>query len=352
MEINKFILVSFSMVMILSIVESFDYHEKELESEEGLKRMYDRWSTHHKVEQKNEDRFNVFKYNVRHVHNSNKMNKPYTLKLNKFADMTNHEFRKNYAGSKISHYRALKGARKPNLPFKYANAVNLPPSVDWRTCNAVTPPKNQGECGSCWAFSTVVAVEGINAIKTGQLLSLSEQHLIDCNNVSNNACNGGFMEPAFNFLMHHRGLATEQNYPYTCRKGICDPAKIGNQVVTIDGFEDVPECDEVALMKAVAHQPVSVAMDANGHDIQFYSKGVFTGVCTTDVNHGVAIVGYGQTPEGMKYWIVKNSWGPEWGENGFVRIQKDVQDKKGLCGVALEPSYPLKESSTPMKIEL
>ncbi|GKE12562.1 peptidase C1A [Tanacetum coccineum] len=146
MEINKFILVSFSMVMILGIVESFDYHEKELESEEGLKRMYDRWRTHHKVEQKNEDRFNVFKYNVRHVHNSNKMNKPYTLKVNKFADMTNHEFRKNYAGSKISHYRALKGARKPNLPFKYANAVNLPPSVDWRTCNAVTPPKNQGEC--------------------------------------------------------------------------------------------------------------------------------------------------------------------------------------------------------------
>nr|XP_043636950.1 vignain-like [Erigeron canadensis] len=355
--INKFIIsVSLSLVLILRATESFDYHEKELESEEGLKGMYDRWRAHHNMAEVSHEekaqRFNVFKANVQHVHKSNKMNKAYTLKLNKFAAMTNHEFRNSYAGSKISHYRALQGPRKVNSTFMYQDAANLPPSVDWRTQNAVTPAKNQGKCGSCWAFSTVVAVEGINAIRTGELVSLSEQHLIDCNRLSNNGCDGGLMEPAFLFIKNHGGLATELNYPYTCKKGICDQAKIGNQVVTVDGFEDVPQGDEDALLKAVAHQPVSIAMDANGHDVQFYSQGVFTGRCTTDVNHGVAIVGYGETPEGMKYWIVKNSWGPEWGEDGFIRIQRGVLDKAGLCGVAIEPSYPLKNSNLSIRTEL
>ncbi|XP_071729352.1 vignain-like, partial [Rutidosis leptorrhynchoides] len=349
MEIRKsFILLALSLVLIQGIVESFEYDEKELESEEGLQGMYDRWRTHHNIEEVRNDekaqRFNVFKANVHHVHKSNKMDRPYKLSLNKFAAMTNHEFRNTYAGSKISHYRALRGVRKGNLTFMYHNADNIPPSVDWRERNAVTPPKDQGKCGSCWAFSTVVAVEGINAIKTGQLVSLSEQHLIDCNSILNNGCDGGLMEPAFEFIKTHGGLATEQNYPYTCQKGICDQAKIGTQVVTVDGFENVPECDEEALLKAVAHQPVSIAIEANGHDMQFYSQGVFTGQCTTEVNHGVAIVGYGETPEGIKYWIVKNSWGPKWGEGGFIRVQRGVPDKKGVCGVAVEPSYPTKTS--------
>ncbi|KAI3763194.1 hypothetical protein L1987_53646 [Smallanthus sonchifolius] len=150
MEIKMFILLPLSMVLILGIVESFEFHEDELAMEEGLQGMYDRWRNHHNVAEVSDDekakRFNVFKSNVQHVHNTNKMNKPYKLKVNKFATMTNHEFRNTYAGSNIKHYRTLQGARKNNLNFMYENAPNVPPAIDWRTHNDVTPVKNQGEC--------------------------------------------------------------------------------------------------------------------------------------------------------------------------------------------------------------
>lgn len=154
MEINKFILilVLLSFVLILGVVESFEYHEKELESEEGLQGMYDRWRDHHNVKEKSSERFNVFKTNVERVHNKNQLNRPYKLKLNEFAAMTNHEFRNTYAGSKISHYRALRGARNSNLSFMYDNVDNLPLSVDWREHNAVTPAKAQGACGNTFFF--------------------------------------------------------------------------------------------------------------------------------------------------------------------------------------------------------
>ncbi|KAL8226013.1 hypothetical protein R6Q57_018570 [Mikania cordata] len=356
MEIKKFIILSVSVALILGIVESFEFDEEELKSEEGMKGMYDRWRNHHNVVEVSQDekaqRFNVFKTNVQHVHNTNKMNIPYKLKLNRFATMTNHEFRSTYAGSNVKHYRTLRGPRNPDLPFMYENAANLPPAVDWRTRNAVTPPKNQGLCGGCWAFSTVTAVEGINAIRTGELVSLSEQQLIDCETISNDGCRGGLMEPAFIYITESGGLATEKNYPYTFHNGTCDHTKIGNQVVRIDGYENVPECNEDALMKAVANQPISAAVEANGHDFQFYSTGVFTGQCGMDVNHAITIVGYDTTPEGMKYWIVKNSWGPHWGEGGYIRLLRGFPDKMGLCGIAVEPSYPTKASNIPLNHEL
>ncbi|KAI7743792.1 hypothetical protein M8C21_004837 [Ambrosia artemisiifolia] len=357
MEIIKVILLSLSLALILGIVESFEFDEEELKTEEGMQGLYDRWRNHHNVAEVSHDekaqRFNVFKHNVQHVHMTNKMNKPYKLKLNKFATMTNHEFTSMYANSKIKHYQALQGPRKRNLTFRHENADNIPPSIDWRRRNAVTPPKNQGVCGGCWAFSTVVSVEGLNAIQTGELVSLSEQQLIDCANGVNNGCHGGLMEPAFTFLQQQGGLTTEKNYPFTFRTGTCDPAKIGKQLVTIDGFEDVPELNEEALMKAVANQPVSAAIEANGHDFQFYSTGVFTGQCGIDVNHAIAIVGYDTTPEGLKYWIVKNSWGPFWGEDGYIRLQRGVPEPMGLCGINVLPSYPVKSSNnTPINHEL
>ncbi|MFS7910972.1 putative chymopapain protein [Helianthus anomalus] len=352
MKIKKIILLSLSLALILGIVESFEFDDEELKSEEGMQRMYDRWRNHHNVhlevsEDEKAERFNVFKTNVQHVHRTNKMNKPYKLKLNKFATMTNHEFTSTYASSKLKHYRALRGPhksilnRKSNLNFTYEKVANIPPAIDWRTRNAVTPPKDQGKCGGCWAFSTVVSIEGINAIKTGELVSLSEQQLIDCADGLNQGCSGGIMEPAFIFIQEHGGITTEKNYPWTFKDGICDPAKIRHPLITIDGFEDVPECNEEALMKAVANQPISAAVEANGHDFQFYYQGVFTGQCGVDVNHAIAIVGYGETPEGMKYWIVKNSWGPDWGEGGYIRVQRGVPDPMGLCGINVQASYPV-----------
>ncbi|KAJ0785442.1 putative actinidain [Helianthus annuus] len=350
MEMNKLALLLVTLISVLGVVQSFDFHEKELETEESLWDLYERWRSHHHVAEINHQekhrRFNVFKSNLQHVHNTNKMNKPYKLKLNMFADITNHEFRSVYAGSKISHHRMLHGERVGDKSFMYASDDNIPASMDWRKKNAVTPVKNQGQCGSCWAFSTVAAVEGINQIKTNKLVSLSEQQLVDCDNNQNHGCNGGLMDLAFEFIKKNGGLTSEDNYTYTAANGNCNTIKEGDQAISIDGHEDVPVNDEDALMKAVANQPVSVAIDAGGSDFQFYSQGVFTGKCGTELNHGVAVVGYDTSEAGLKYWIVKNSWGGEWGENGYIRMQRGVPDKNGLCGIAMEASYPVKSSHT------
>ncbi|GMH23438.1 hypothetical protein Nepgr_025281 [Nepenthes gracilis] len=349
MELKKSFLVALLLAMIVGLSEGFHFHEKDLQSEESLWDLYERWRSHHTVSRSLEDkhkRFNVFKENVKYIHEVNKMDKPYKLKLNKFADLTNHEFRSLYAGSKIKHHRMLKGKARSGESFMYAHVKDVPTSVDWRKKGAVTPVKDQGQCGSCWAFSTVVAVEGINQIKTKKLVSLSEQELVDCDTSQNQGCNGGLMELAFEFIKEKGGLTTEDNYPYKAEDGTCDDKKLNAPVVSIDGHENVPENDEDALLKAAANQPVSVAIDAGGSDFQFYSEGVFTGECGTELDHGVAVVGYGTTIDGTKYWIVKNSWGGEWGEKGYIRMQRGVSSKGGLCGIAIEASYPVKNSSS------
>lgn len=287
--------------------------------------------------QEKQRRFNVFKANVHHIHSVNMMDKPYKLKLNKFADMTNREFTESF-DSKIKHHRMFHP--RPVTGFMHERLQSVPLSVDWRATGAVTPVKNQGNCGSCWAFSSVAAVEGINQIKTRQLVSLSEQELVDCV-TDNRGCNGGLMELAFAYMHKVGGVTADITYPYLALNGRCNPAKVNAPVVKIDGYEMVPKNDEVALTKAVASQPVSVAIDASGIDFQFYSEGVFTGECGIDFNHAVTAVGYGETQDGTKYWIIKNSWGTQWGEKGYIRMQRDVN----LCGIAEDASYPIKLTS-------
>ncbi|CAJ1974993.1 unnamed protein product [Sphenostylis stenocarpa] len=348
MAMKKLLWVVLSLSLALGVANSFDFHDKDLASEESLWDLYERWRSHHTVSRslgEKHKRFNVFKANVMHVHDTNKMDKPYKLKLNKFADMTNHEFRSTYAGSKVNHHIMFRGTPRGNGTFMYEKVGTVPPSLDWRKKGAVTDVKDQGQCGSCWAFSTVVAVEGINQIKTNKLVTLSEQELVDCDKEQNQGCNGGLMESAFEFIKQKGGITTESNYPYTAQEGTCDASKENDLVVSIDGHENVPADDENALLKAVANQPVSVAIDAGGSDFQFYSEGVFTGDCSTDLNHGVAIVGYGTTVDGTNYWIVRNSWGPEWGEQGYIRMQRNISKKEGLCGISKLASYPIKNSS-------
>ncbi|KAL3835629.1 hypothetical protein ACJIZ3_010365 [Penstemon smallii] len=349
-------LVSLFLAMVFSIAKGIEFTEKDLASDESLWDLYEKWRSHHTISRdltEKQKRFNVFKANVHHIHKVNQMDKPYKLKLNTFSDMTNHEFR-NFYSSKIKHYRMLHGDRA-KTGFVHEKTEDLPPSVDWRKQGAVTGVKNQGKCGSCWAFSTVVGVEGINKIKTGKLVSLSEQELVDCEK-DNEGCKGGLMESAYEFIKKHGGLTTENLYPYKAKDGNCDATKMNAPAVMIDAHENVPENDENALMKAVANQPVSVAMDAGGSEMQFYSEGVYTGDCGTELDHGVAVVGYGTTLDGTKYWIVKNSWGPEWGEKGYIRIQRGVEADEGLCGIAMQATYPIKLSpdnpKTPSKDEL
>ncbi|KAK9011888.1 hypothetical protein V6N11_039963 [Hibiscus sabdariffa] len=286
-------------------------------------------------------RFNIFKHNVARIDSFNDANgHPYKLAVNQFADLTSHEFSASRNGFK-GHLCSSNNNKA--TAFKYHNLTlsALPSSVDWRMKGAVTPIKDQGQCGCCWAFSAVAAMEGVTKLTTGKLISLSEQELVDCDTKGDDhGCQGGFMDDAFQFILKNKGLTTESNYPYMGVDGTCNTNEEANHAATINGFEDVPPNSEDALQKAVANQPVSVAIDAGGFEFQFYSNGVFTGSCGTQLDHGVTVVGYGEDGDGTKYWLVKNSWGNSWGEEGYVRMQRDVDAKEGLCGIAMQASYP------------
>ena len=272
-------------------------------------------------------RYDLFKENVKRIEEHNENNLSYELEINQFTDVP-----------KIDHtvYEYHEG--------KYNEFNNIVPfSVDWRKNNAVTDVKNQGKCGSCWAFSATGSVEGIIAIKEGTLFNISEQQLLDCSSsYGNHGCHGGSMDSAFKFIIDN-GLCTEESYPYEgSESGNCNQCK---SVVQINNYQDIESNNEKILKRAVAQQPVSVAIEADKFSFQHYSNGIFSDqTCGTKLDHGVLIVGYGYDSfSDMEYWLVKNSWGDQWGENGYIRIQKNIENSSGLCGIAMMPSIPLLE---------
>ncbi|XP_059637410.1 cysteine protease XCP1-like [Cornus florida] len=339
----SFLVSSFACFAFARDFSIVGYSPEDLTSLDGLLDLFESWMSKHgkayeSVEEKLQ-RFQVFKDNLKHIDDRNKMVSNYWLGLNEFADLSHEEFKKMYLGVKVD----LSNTRKyPTEEFTYKNVVDLPKSVDWRKKRAVTRVKNQGSCGSCWAFSTVAAVEGINQIVTGNLTSLSEQELIDCDTTYNHGCNGGLMDYAFAFIISNHGLHKEDDYPYIMKEGTCDERKGESEVVTISGYHDVPENNEQSLLKALANQPLSVAIEASGRDFQFYSGGVFDGHCGSELDHGVAAVGYGST-KGVDYIIVKNSWGSKWGEKGYIRMKRNTGKPQGLCGINKMASYPTKK---------
>ncbi|KAF8377957.1 hypothetical protein HHK36_031346 [Tetracentron sinense] len=344
---SKFFILSFSMSLFIysALARDFSivgYSPDDLTCIDKLLNLFESWmSKHEKIYDNIEEklhRFEVFKDNLKHIDETNQKVSSYWLGLNEFADLSHEEFKKMYLGLKVD----FPERRKSSEEFSYRDVMDLPKSVDWRKKGAVTNVKNQGACGSCWAFSTVAAVEGINQIVTGNLTSLSEQELIDCDTSFNNGCNGGLMDYAFSFIVSNGGLHKEDDYPYLMKEGTCEEKKEHLEVVTISGYHDVPKNDEESLLKALAHQPLSVAIEASGRDFQFYSAGVFNGHCETELDHGVTAVGYGSSKD-SDYIIVKNSWGPKWGEKGYIRMKRNTGKTEGLCGINKMASYPTKK---------
>jgi len=284
-------------------------------------------------------RMKIFCENFDFIETHNAQDKSYKLALNAFAHLTHSEFLNMYTISSYAHPKPrMFGLANPRTNLRSGSSV--PASIDWVVKGAVTPVKDQGQCGSCWSFSTTGSMEGAYFVKYGSLVSFSEQELVDCSSPLNHGCNGGLPDRAFRWIENNGGLCTEDAYPYvsgttltagTCSKNACTSVK-GSQV---SGWTDLGETDQ-DMMAALAVQPVSVAIEADQRAFQFYSSGVFpASECGNNLDHAVLAVGYDSNS-----YKIKNSWGTSWGDQGYIYLEKSSQAEKngGTCGMLMEAS--------------
>eukprot|EP00042_Codosiga_hollandica_P035476 m.263450 g.263450 ORF g.263450 m.263450 type:complete len:321 (-) comp54643_c0_seq4:120-1082(-) len=278
----------------------------------------------------------IYQSNLEYIDAVNAEGLSFQLGVNEYADMLHTEFRTLYL-ARVRDYSS-----RVSVAEAVVDVEALPASVDWRTHSpaVVTPIKNQGQCGSCWAFSTTGSTEGQHALATGTLVSLSEQNLVDCSTAEGNeGCNGGLMDQAFEYIIKNKGIDTEASYPYTAQDGKCkfNSANVG---ATLSSYQDIPKGSESSLQNASALVgPISVAMDAGLASFQLYKSGVYApkGCSSTQLDHGVLVVGYG-VDGSQDYWIVKNSWGTTWGIEGYFLL---ARNDNNMCGVATAASYPI-----------
>jgi cathepsin L len=280
------------------------------------------------------NRYEIFKSNLDliELHNS-QAGQTSTMGVNQFADMTSAEF-----ASKMNGYKPTRAGKV--MPVE--SIADAPAALDWRDKGAVTAVKDQGQCGSCWSFSTTGSVEGAWFIAKNNLTSLSEQQLMDCSQKEGNmSCEGGLMDDAFQFIIDNKGICAEADYPYKAVDEKCQTTC--TTVATISSFADVAfdtknPNDDTALMAAVQKGPVSIAIEADQPIFQMYTGGVISGPsCGTQLDHGVLLVGYGTDSKLGDYWIVKNSWNAQWGEKGYVRLARGQNE----CGMNSAASMPV-----------
>jgi cathepsin L len=273
-------------------------------------------------------------------HNLNAKEHGFTLAMNQFGDLTDSEFSDIYNGFQANRSRTVLGSSfVPTPGFSPMND-----SVDWRKEGVVTPVKNQGDCGSCWAFSAVGSLEAQHRLSGKTLVSLSEQNLMDCTQAKkygNMACLGGTMDVAFQYIIDNGGVDTEASYPYLAQTETQCRFNVSNVGATMSKFVDVPD-NELALTEACKEKgPISVAIDGAWITFRFYKSGVYyePRCYTTKLNHGVLVVGYGvEADTGQDYYWVKNSWGAAWGLDGYVKMSRN---RNNNCGIASVASYPV-----------
>jgi cathepsin L len=272
-----------------------------------------------------EFRMKIFAEKDAYIQETNARQSNFVVGHNKFSTYTDYEYKK------MLGFKGKKNTTKDYAEINY----NVPDSVDWRTKGAVNAVKDQGQCGSCWAFSAVCSMESAHFLKTGELLSLSEQQVVDCDSTSY-GCNGGWEDHAFAYAEKH-GLALESEYPYTARDGTCKQKTGG---VEVSGYKDVTPDSIDALKSAIATQPTSVTIEADQYCFQLYHSGVLDDPsCGTNLDHAVVAVGYGHdASNGKDYYIVRNSWGSSWGDQGYIKIA--MESGAGICGIQEQSSFP------------
>lgn len=326
-------------IIILSLILAVAFsHSFKLE-QQLLQDLWDQWKlSNQKVYTASQEnvRFNIFAENYLQILEFNALDAELTLGLNQFADLSVEEFEAKYLGLSVA------GIQNTHVETQVFNTADLPATWDWREKGAVNPAKAQGQCGSCWTFSAVAALEGLHFINTGKLLSLSEQNLVDCAHGPKNesqGCKGGWMNDAFDYVAAE-GIQLEADYPYKAiyQKCAFDKSKA---VKVNTGFQNVTSGDSDQLKAAVVQQPVSVAVQAGGLPWMFYRAGVIKRWCGASPNHGITAVGYGNA-KGTDAFIVRNSWGSGWGDKGYVHIATDKNANRGLgvCGILVAPSFP------------
>lgn len=281
-------------------------------------------------------RYRVWKANRVMIDKHNKdAGKTFTMDVNPYTDLTAEEFSAIYNGYIMRPLTNFtRGSFKASPDFVAAD------NKDWRDAGAVTPVKNQGQCGSCWSFSATGSLEGQHFLKTNDLVSLSEQNLMDCSTAEgDHGCKGGLMDDAFEYIIKNNGIDTEESYPYQAHNEFCrfKPENVG---ATMSSYRDIERGDVDALMQAIEQiGPISVAMDASRPAFHSYRRGVYSDrTCSSrKLDHGVLAVGYG-TYEGTPYFLVKNSWGAAWGMEGYFMIERSEEN---MCGLATQASYPI-----------
>jgi len=330
----KFIAAACAMIAAASAVPVADVVAAPLSHEEDFEAFAAYHGKVYTSAQEKSYRAAVFKANVLAIKAHNEAaslsRETFTKKVNKFADMTADEFAAQMTNPRFAtSERKRKEVEQAKLGWT---------DVDWRSKNVVTHVKNQGQCGSCWSFSATGSIEGAHAIATGTLVSLSEQNLVDCSkSYGNQGCNGGLMDDAFQYVIHNGGIEGENSYQYNgADSGACQYSP-GLSVATISSYADIRQGDEADLQSAIQSKgPVSIAVDASKW--QFYDSGVFNDCSSSasSLDHGVLAVGL-TSQGGQQAYIVKNSWGADWGEQGYIRVQAN----SGACGAAQMASYPI-----------